>query len=105
MVSTKELLQGNYLERFWSKVEKGDFCWNWTSAISRGGYGKFSVARSKWVEAHRVSYLIEHGSIPDEMFVLHKCDNPKCVRPSHLFLGTQEDNVNDCIEKGRAFSS
>ena len=102
MVSTKELLQGNYIERFWSKVKKGDFCWNWTSSVSRGGYGKFSVSRSKWVEAHRISYLIKHGSIPDGLCVLHKCDNKMCVRPDHLFLGTYNDNVQDCIVKGRA---
>lgn len=102
MVSVKELLQGNYQERFWSKVKKGNFCWNWTSALSRGGYGKFSVARSKWVEAHRISYFIEHGSIPNGKSVLHRCDNTKCVRPSHLFIGTQTDNIHDCISKGRA---
>ena len=102
MVSTEELLQGNYLERFWSKVRKGDFCWDWTHAVSRGGYGKFSVKRSKWVEAHRISYLIENGVIPDGICVLHKCDNKICVRPDHLFLGTHKDNIQDCISKGRA---
>jgi hypothetical protein len=91
-------------ERFWAKVVKTDGCWIWTSARNHKGYGRFANAprpNRKVVLAHRFSWEIEHGEIPPGLLVLHHCDIPECVRPSHLFLGTNQDNVTDMINKGR----
>lgn len=90
--------------RFWGKVRvrKGgpDDCWVWTDYIDRGGYGIFSIKhRNK--KAHRVAWELVNGPIPDGMLVCHKCDNPRCVRPSHMFLGTTQDNMRDRNSKGR----
>lgn len=94
-------------ERFWKKVNKAgrvvrdgmDECWEWIGGRTRQGYGVFCWERS--TGAHRVAWLIEHGSIPDGLHVLHRCDNPSCVRVSHLFLGTKFDNARDNALKGR----
>jgi hypothetical protein len=87
-------------ERFWSKVSKSETCWTWTAKKRPGGYGLFSLG-GKMLQAHRVSWTFENGEIPDGMDVCHKCDNPSCVRPDHLFLGTHTDNMHDMIAKGR----
>lgn len=86
-------------EVFWLRVEKSDGCWNWTGKLVKG-YGSF---RLKGVSgrANRVSWFLAHGNLPKELHVLHKCDNPKCVRPDHLFLGTHLDNMRDMVEKNR----
>jgi hypothetical protein len=91
-------------ERFWSKVAKSDGCWEWTAARLPAGYGKFckGKAGAGWVLAHRASWQMEHGDIPSGVVVCHRCDNRRCVRPEHLFLGTQLDNVRDCVAKGRS---
>jgi hypothetical protein len=86
--------------RFWQKVLRSDVCWTWSAAKDRDGYGWFKRA-GKQVYAHRVSWTLHHGEIPAGLFVLHKCDNPSCVRPEHLFLGTNLDNVRDALSKGR----
>ncbi len=88
--------------RFWEKVQKTDGCWNWTGCVSgpEGKYGGINILGKKQ-KAHRVSYELNVGPIPGGLCVLHKCDNPKCVRPDHLFLGTKKDNSQDCIKKGR----
>ena len=90
--------------RFWEKVDKTDDCWVWISSkISskpNRGYGRIWV-NGKPELAHRISWEIANGPIPKGMQVLHRCDNPSCVRPDHLFLGTQRDNMQDSIEKGR----
>jgi hypothetical protein len=89
-------------ERFLEKVDKGDGCWIWNAARSKAGYGKFVVTKSIGpVGAHRVSYQLFVGEIPARLQVLHRCDNPPCVNPAHLFIGTQADNMRDCHGKGR----
>lgn len=91
------------MERFWSKVARTQNeadCWLWLGATRAGGYGSIKVGR-KLEMAHRVSYLLAHGSIDEGLCVLHRCDNPSCVNPSHLFLGTKKDNTADRISKGR----
>ena len=83
-------------ERFESKIQKSDGCWLWL-ASTINGYGQFG----KGLRAHRVSYSLYRGEIPDGMCVLHKCDVPLCVNPDHLFLGTRIENNEDKVRKGR----
>lgn len=90
-------------ERFWGKVEKStdpDGCWEWTAGRFSKGYGAFSI-KGRNQKANRVAWQLVHGTIPEGLCVLHKCDNPGCVRPDHLFLGTNLDNSKDCSQKGR----
>lgn len=104
---TKEL--ASVITFFWNRVDKlgpvhpvcGQ-CWTWLGGKNTDGYGNLS--KSKYVGAtlaHRVSWIIHNGDIPKDLFVLHKCDNPSCVRPDHLFLGTNSDNIADSKAKGR----
>jgi len=86
---------------FWSRVNKTDGCWLWTGATLRG-YGRRSGRRPPHERiCHRYAWIITNGPIPDGIHVLHRCDNPSCVRPDHLFLGTHQDNVSDMIAKDR----
>ena len=91
----------NRLERFLSKVEKLDSgCWNWLGTLDNDGYGRFNFD-SKQSSAHRFSAKYLGNNVIDKMIVCHKCDNPQCVNPDHLFVGTIQDNKNDQIRKGR----
>lgn len=89
------------MKRFWDKVKKSEYCWDWTAYRQKRGYGVF-VFKSKDELAHRVSWILKNGEIPAGMCICHKCDNPSCVRPGHLFIGTHKDNMNDRNKKGRA---
>lgn len=95
------------VELFWQKVDRSggpDACWLWTASCVKGGYGQFGVTPDRNEGAHRVSYLIAYGEIPDETpYVLHTCDVRRCVNPAHLFAGTQRDNILDCISKQRFY--
>lgn len=75
-------------------------CWIWTLAVDKDGYGRAWLGNKKW-PAHRLSYMTFMGPIPAGLFVLHKCDNPSCVNPAHLFVGTPLDNMRDKCNKGR----
>lgn len=97
--------------RFWAKVNKDGPapehvphlgpCWMWTASGTKDGYGTFYV-NGQHVAAHRFSWQLHNGAVPDETpNVLHRCDNPPCVNPEHLFLGTLKDNMRDMYEKGR----
>jgi hypothetical protein len=86
--------------KFWDRVVKSDGCWLWGGGRSENGYGAF-YWHGKQTGAHRVAYELVHGSIASDMLVLHKCDNPPCVNPDHLFLGTPQDNMTDKTIKGR----
>lgn len=87
-------------ERFWSKVSKTDGCWLWTGYTNAKGYGRIATADGVAM-AHRVSYEMHFGPIPDGMLVLHSCDTPSCVRPDHLSAGTHMDNMHDKVARRR----
>lgn len=91
-------------ERFWSKVRRTDTCWEWTGYRTPMGYGHFGWRRDGKNEiflSHRVAWEITYGSFAEELCVCHHCDNPPCVRPDHLFLGTRTTNAKDRVRKGR----
>lgn len=91
-------------ERFWDKVDRTPGCWLWTASLRNKGYGAFTYrenGRAVQDRAHRYSWRLFHGPIPDGLCVLHRCDNPRCVNPAHLFLGTRGDNNADMVAKGR----
>jgi len=91
-------------DRFWGWVDKGgpEDCWEWRGHRTKRGYGHFQVNKAIGPKrAHRVAYFLHTGQQPGALKVLHRCDNPPCCNPAHLFLGTQADNVRDMVSKGR----
>lgn len=93
----------SFEDRFMLYVQKSDNpngCWEWTGSKLPNGYGGFEIKHKKYL-SHRVSYALFINMIPDGLEVLHKCDNKSCVNPSHLFLGTQKDNMQDMKNKNR----
>ena len=87
-------------ERFWSRVDTSGDCWLWNASLNRNGYGYICV-NGKVRSSHRLSYEWSYGPTPAGLCVCHACDNPRCVRPDHLFLGTNDDNMADMVAKGR----
>jgi len=86
---------------FWERVAPGPGCWIWSGSRIHHGYGR--VKRDRRLElAHRVAWELVNGPVPDGLCVLHHCDNPPCVNPAHLFVGTNSDNILDAVAKGRA---
>jgi len=92
-------------EKFWEKVNiRNNGCWEWLAQKDKDGYGTFMLSSNKGqkrTRAHRYSWVLHFGDVPKEKFVLHKCDNPPCINPNHLFLGTAKDNTQDMVKKHR----
>lgn len=100
-------------ERFWEKVDKNGpliletRCWIWRPSAESNHHGRFHIGKlgKAMIGSHRWSYEFNLGPIPNDMLVCHRCDNPPCVNPGHLFLGTSSDNMKDCVQKGRSVNN
>jgi hypothetical protein len=102
-VNPNHLFLGTDSGRLTKKIKKNEHsgCWEWTGSRKDNGYGVISINNHQEY-THRLSYKLFVGEIPDGLCVLHRCDNPPCINPCHLFLGTKQDNIQDCLAKGRA---
>jgi len=104
----RQATEKEYQERFWTKVDReksntfysGTRCWEWNDCLTPQGYGQYYY-NGKMISIHRYSYFISFGKFDSKLFVLHHCDNKKCVNPNHLFLGTHLENMQDMNKKGR----
>lgn len=88
-------------EKFWLRVKKTDGCWLWEGGMKDNGYGDFYMGHRKKMTAHRYSWTYHNGEIPTGLLVLHKCDIRNCVNPDHLYIGTQQDNMDDMVRRNR----
>ena len=88
------------MTRFWAKVNKTDYCWLWTACKDKDGYGSFWY-KGDMRPAHRIVYEFTYGGVSQGKLICHHCDNPSCVNPTHLFLGSHKDNAQDMLYKGR----
>jgi hypothetical protein len=93
-------MEQKYIDRFWSLVKKTDGCWYWIGTIATNGYGVMNI-RNRQYKAHRIAYDLTHEKPLGNLFACHHCDNRSCVRPDHIFAGTQKDNMADMLNKGR----
>lgn len=100
----KGFIKVDMATRFWASVDRSGECWLWLGTLSRWGYGRF-YREGRNVAAHRVAWELENGEpIPPGLYALHRCDNPPCVRPVHIFLGTAGDNARDAVAKARPWN-
>ena len=100
------LIPQKYVDQFWSKVDQSkgpEACWPWLASHIGKGYGQCNTGKGQGY-SHRYAWTLTYGEIPDKLFVLHKCDNPTCCNPAHLWLGTCKDNLQDCSRKKRFFA-
>lgn len=100
MNSAEKRWAGNPADRFWLRVDKSGDCWIWIGPKTGHGYGQFQSNKKRY-KAHRYAWELENGPIPIGLEACHRCDNPACVRPSHIFLATHAENMRDCSRKGR----
>lgn len=87
-------------KNFLKKINVTTDCWLWEGSLNKDGYGNFRI-EDKTIKAHRLAYELCFGEIPNDLYILHSCDNPKCVNPKHLTPGTQKENMKDAVNKGR----
>lgn len=100
-IKRNEPCYGSLQERFNSKFNiDDDNCWLWTGSLDKDGYG-FLMYEGKAIKAHRYAFILNRGEIPEDLQICHSCDIRNCVNPNHLFLGTQKDNMQDAMKKGR----